>query len=119
MKLDVKAGKLDESRKDTMKEVVELIADDCMDSADSYDIKVEQTAERGDPRADQRKALKIRPLPNTKDLEVDMCLFQMHTIEDSETGKMRLEYASCKTIIKNCDKTRQAQANQALMDIIG
>ena len=122
MKLDVKAGKLDESRKDTMKEVVELIADDCMDSADSYDIKVEQTAERGDPRADQRKALKIRPLPNTKDLEVDMCLFQMDTIEgneDSETGKMRLEYASCKTIIKNCDKTRQAQANQALMDIIG
>ena len=122
MQGDIDTGKLDESRKEQINDYVELVAEGAFDTADSYDIKVEQTAERGDPRADQRKALKIRPLPNTKDLEVDMCLFQMDTIEgneDSETGKMRLEYASCKTIIKNCDKTRQAQANQALMDIIG
>ena len=47
-----------------------------------------------------------------------MCLFQMDSSQGNE-DEMLVEYASCKTIIKNCDKTRQAQANQALMDIIG
>ena len=118
MQGDINAGKLDESRKEQINDYVELVAEGALYTADSYDIKVEQTEERVDPRADQRRALKIRPLPNTKDFEVDMCIFQMDGSKGNE-DEMLLEYASCKTIIKNCDKTRKKQANQALMDIIG
>ena len=48
-----------------------------LDSADSYDINVNQVSKRVDPKAAQRQALEFRQLPNTKDLEVDMCIFQM------------------------------------------
>ena len=84
MQGDIDTGKLDESRKEQINDYVELVAEGAFDTADSYDIKVEQTEEGVDPRADQRRALKIRPLPNTKDFEVDMCIFQMDGSKGNE-----------------------------------